>query len=114
LQRHPHGEVICDGCGPGHFPQIQLYVFMKLQEVREDKRTRGEHLRISSHSIDIIFQSSSSSMYRRPIAFKDGEEAVYNLSVIAEIVGRQVSNLHLVSSAHHLMLGLTDRLKLNT
>jgi len=67
---------------------------MKLQEAREDKRMRGEHLRISSHSIDNYF-SIQLLQYciGGLVAFKDGEEAVYNLSAMWRIFGRQVSNL---------------------
>jgi len=67
---------------------------MKLQEAREDKRTRGEHLCISFHSIDSYFliqwlQYCIGGL----VAFKDGEEAIYDLSAIWRIFGRQVSNL---------------------
>jgi len=67
---------------------------MKLQEVREDKRMRGEHLRISSHFIDNYF-SIQQLQYciGGLVAFKDGEEAVYDLSAMQRIFGRQVSNL---------------------
>jgi len=79
---------------PGHFLQILLYVFTKLQEAREDKRTKGECLHISSHSIDNYF-SIQQLQYciGGLVAFKDGEEAVYDLSAMQRIFGRQVLNL---------------------
>jgi len=55
---------------------------------------KGKHLRISSHSIDNYF-STQQLQYciRGLVAFKDGEEAVYDLSAMWRIFGRQVSNL---------------------
>jgi len=67
---------------------------MKLQEVREDKRTRGERLHVSSHSIDNYFAIQwLQYCIGGLVAFKDGEEAVYDLSAMQRIFGRQVSNL---------------------
>jgi len=55
---------------------------------------RGEHLRTSSHSTDNYF-SIQQLQYciRGLVAFKDGEEAIYDLSAMWRIFGRQVLNL---------------------
>ena len=55
---------------------------------------RGEHLHISSHSIDNYFSIQwLQYCIRGIVAFKDGEEAIYDLSAMWRIFGRQVSNL---------------------
>ena len=67
---------------------------MKLQEAREDKRMRGECLHISSHSIDNYFSIQwLQYCIGGLVAFKDGEEAIHDLSAMWRIFGRQVSNL---------------------
>ena len=55
---------------------------------------RGECLCIFSHSIDNYFSIQwHQYCIGGLVAFKDGEEAVYDLSAIWRIFGRQVLNL---------------------
>jgi len=95
LQHHHHVKVIHNSHWSWAIFRRYDYMFLKrLQEVREDKRMRGEHLHIPSHSIDNYFLIQQLQYcIGGLVVFKDKEEAIYNLSAIQRIFGRQVSNL---------------------
>jgi len=80
--------------GPGLFSADTIIYFYEATRSEGGQRMRGERLHISSHSIDNYF-SIQQLQYciGGLVAFKDGEEAVYDLSAMRRIFGRQVLNL---------------------
>jgi len=77
--------------GPRPFSTDMIICFYK---ATRSEGGQEKHLYISSHSIDNYF-SIQQLQYciRGLVAFKDGEEAICDLSVIWRIFGRQVLNL---------------------
>jgi len=80
--------------GPGLFSADMIICCYEATRSKGGQEMRGEHLRISSHSIDNYFSIQwLQYCIGGLVAFKDGEGGRLRLSVMWRIFGRQVLNL---------------------